>query len=238
MNHAARQWDDAPSDHLAACISLKRGSSARATCILEDVPGGTTMSIGADPGCDWQIRAACVPPHAVSVLLLSGNLFVRSTCEGEVLLDGKPLGDEWVAVRHGARFDIGLAQLEVARGAEPSAFDRSLAELSYSSEDYPAQVATMPQRGLSTATRLEYPAWSDAAANALTRPEARASAANMQEEQAEERPSLLGMRPSRGFAPSLLGDDHHSASGLWMYVVAGLATVFAYAGWVVALDQF
>lgn len=74
------------------------------------------ISVGTDPTCDWQIRAAFVPPRAFSILLVAGNLFVRSGPEHGVLLNGKAVEDGWTPVPHHARIDVGLARLEVALG--------------------------------------------------------------------------------------------------------------------------
>jgi predicted component of type VI protein secretion system len=273
MQHAAntRQEASAASVAITACLHLQRGSSSQATMFLEDVPGGTSITVGADPDCDWQIRAACVPAHALSVLLLSGNLFVRSTCEGDVLLDGRPLGDNWVAVQSGARLDIGLAQLVVALGAAHSAFEGpTLGTLSYTEAELPLPLATARQHSLSRATRLGIPVWSAGAsqdapawsaggseraparsagaserggtlAAAAARIEAQAPtprAATLRMEPMDARDSVAPGRHSRGFAPSLLGEDQRSSSGVWPYVLAGLVTLVAYAGWVMVLDRF
>lgn len=266
MQHAVNKRQDSTAAFAGATarLHLQRGSSGQATWFLEDVPGGTSLSIGADPTCDWQIRAACVPPHAASVLLLSGNLFVRSTCDGDVQLDGRPLGDSWVAVHHGARLDIGFAQLSITCGATRSAFEGpSLGTLSYAEADVPAQIATLRRKALSTETRLGFPTWSESGTELV-------SGTQLVDEQSgtqlvDERsgmqlvdPALAPQRMalrldprelsddqqatmnrhSRSFAPSLLGDERQSSSGIWLYVLAGLATLFAYAGWVVVLDRF
>jgi hypothetical protein len=246
MLHAAKKKREAIAAPVAAAASLRlsRGESSQITWILEDVPGGTSISIGAAPSCDWQVRAECVPPHAVSVLLLSGNLFVRSTCEGDVLLDGSPLGDNWITVRSGARLDIGQAQVVVARGAARSAFGATgLSTLAYPPSE-PVRAAPPRSQVLSTETRLGFPVWS---ANELqaARDQHALGAVARAALPAEAREANLGAdqeatskRHSRSFAPSLLGDDRPSSGSIWLYVLAGLATLVAYAGWVMALDGF
>lgn len=113
-----------PREQLApktACVRLTGGSSSHSTWFLEDGPGGTAITLGSDPSCDWKIKAANVPAHAVSVLLLQGAVYVRGADEGRVLLNGQPLPEGWQPVQSGARIDIGLARLEVTLGAAEEA---------------------------------------------------------------------------------------------------------------------
>jgi hypothetical protein len=233
MTHAAKNWGEAPSQHAAASLQLLQGSSTRASWVLEDAPGGTSISVGADPGCDWQIHAAGVPPHAISLLFLSGNVFVRSTCQGDARLNGSPLGDDWITAPDGARLDIGAARLGLSLCVEDSLFAPALASLS--DDSGAAYGVTAAEYSVAAPTRLEYPARAETMPLTLERPRARS---------ADERAVLK--RHSRGFEPSLLGDDRPSLvgharpshSGLWFYVLVGVATLFAYAGWVLALDRF
>jgi len=97
----------------AALLRLRQGGSTRATWILEESSGGTMITVGADPSCDWQIRAAFVPARAFSVLLLNGTTFVRPGQELGVLLNGRTLDQGWTPLEEGARIDVGLARLEV-----------------------------------------------------------------------------------------------------------------------------
>lgn len=109
---------DLTDSRLRAFLRLRQGASARGSWILDEVPGGTMISIGSDPSCDWQVRAAFVPPRAFSILLVGGAVFVRTGPEPGVLLNGKALDDGWVPVPNGARIDCGLARLEVTAGFE------------------------------------------------------------------------------------------------------------------------
>lgn len=97
----------------AASLRLRQGSSSRATWILDESPGGTLLTIGADAACDWQIRAPFVPARAFSVLLLGGTVYVRPGQELGVLLNGRPLESGYTPVGDGARIDVGLARFEV-----------------------------------------------------------------------------------------------------------------------------
>ena len=106
-----------PADRtFSAYLRLRQGASARATWVLEESPGGTMISVGADLVCDWQLRAAFVPARAFSMLVVGGRTFIRSGPEPGVLLNGKVLDEGWVAVPDRARIDVGLAQLEVTMG--------------------------------------------------------------------------------------------------------------------------
>lgn len=100
----------------SAFLRLRQGASARASWVLEETPGGTMVSVGADLACDWQLRAAFVPARAFSILVVGGRTFMRSGPEPGVLLNGKPLDEGWVQVPDGARIDVGLARIEVTMG--------------------------------------------------------------------------------------------------------------------------
>jgi len=79
--------------------------------------------VGADSTCDWQIRAACVPDHALTVMLIGGTLFMKSSQDGGVLLDGRQLPQQWTEISSGSRLDIGLSRIEIALGEAASAFE-------------------------------------------------------------------------------------------------------------------
>lgn len=100
----------------SAFLRLRQGGAARATWRLMEVPGGTMISVGTDAACDWQIRAAFVPARAFSVLLVGGRAFVRSGPEPGLLIDGKPIDDNWNSLPEQARIDIGLARFEIVTG--------------------------------------------------------------------------------------------------------------------------
>jgi predicted component of type VI protein secretion system len=112
----------------SAYLRLRQGSSARATWVIEESAGGTMLSIGSDEACDWQVRAAFVPPRAFSILVVGGRTFVRSGPEPGVLVNGKPIDDGWNELPENARIDIGLARLEVTSGYQEHA-DEPVLEL-------------------------------------------------------------------------------------------------------------
>jgi len=209
-----------PGRQPTACLRLARGSSAQATWLLEDVAGGTTIRIGADPACDWQIRAASVPVLAVTAMLVGGTLFVKSSPDGGVLLDGRPLGMQWTEVASGSRIDIGLARIEVAVGAMSSATvdidERTLARSESAAVTF-AEI-TMPQ---------------EAARESITARESQVPHAGRPSlSERLSRPSLLG-------GPSLIDDGSRRSSrfNLRKLALCGMATVLAYVGWLAILDH-
>src|SRR5690349_951557 len=57
MERAIARRDSGQKAPATACVRLTGGSSTHATWMLEDGPGGTAITIGSDPGCDWKIKA-------------------------------------------------------------------------------------------------------------------------------------------------------------------------------------
>lgn len=100
------------------CIRLTQGSSDDSVWVLEEGAGGTFLTIGSDPECEWQIRAAGMPAHALSVLLVGGLVYVRSGPQRGVRLDARLLSEDWTQVERDARIDVGLAQLEIKLGKD------------------------------------------------------------------------------------------------------------------------
>lgn len=213
---------------LTACLRLSRGASSQATWLLEDLPGGTSLQIGADATCDWQIRAACVPKHALTAMMIGGTLFMKSAQEGGVLLNGKPLPPRWTEVAGGARVDIGLSRIDIALGEARSAFERL-------PQVYVPAAATAPELPYESGPHA---AWrDDSETNEPVEPSAYADAPPE-----SGRPSLVERlsRPSllEG-APSLLDErmSESSSPALWKFAMCGLVTAIAYAGWLILLDH-
>lgn len=257
----------APKRQMTACLRLSRGASAQATWLLEDAPGGTTIRVGADATCDWQIRAACVPDHALTVMLVGGTLFVKSSQSGGVLLDGRQLGQPWTEVTNGARLDIGLSRIEIALGEASSAFDglpqayvapidtrdlpyESMRTMEYRLDDIDQESIYINEPGTSpqAATFAELTQPQQALRESLIPRESqresvipRESRVPRQSAPELNRPSFLGRlsRPSMMGAPSLLDDGTTEKGGtnLRKLALAGLATALAYAGWLMLLDH-
>jgi hypothetical protein len=134
MAYAATATNDSAGDvytarEYSAFLRLRQGGAARTTWLVTEAPGGTMISVGADAACDWQIRAAFVPPRAFSILAVGGRAFVRSGPEPGLLLDGKPVDDGWVPLAEHARIDIGLARFEVRTGYADEVTDEPVLEL-------------------------------------------------------------------------------------------------------------
>lgn len=108
-------------------MRLTRGVSTHATWLLRSSTSATTLTIGADPNCDWQIRGAGVPKHALSVALFDGGLFVASGPDAELELEGAPLPEVWQRIDHAVSLAIGEALIEFA-------WELSAEELTMSSE--------------------------------------------------------------------------------------------------------
>lgn len=200
--------NEAVSFGTCACVRLRQGSSARASWNLEECAGGTTITVGSGPTCDWQIRAAFVPPHALSVLFVNGRVYVRPGPEHGVLLNGHGLGDDgWAPVEEGDRLDVGLARLEIGAAAAPATTGNWLKDDArpYESEAY-ASDAPLPE----SARERETLRGLDSGTYRISNPDA---------------------------VPAVLDrDDSPDRSALWRYALAGVATACAYGGWVVLLD--
>lgn len=251
-------WRPSRPKQTTACIRLKQGSSARATYLLEDTAGGTTITVGADPGCDWQIRAAGVANFALDLLLLGGNMFAKCPLDSTVLVDGRQLGSNWVEVTSGARIHIGLAQLELTMGEKASAFEH----LPQAFDPSPrARVQdSLPRARVQDAQRTLVMGEEE---TIIVEPDLEVIRPDMEDEldlkkttvfspasEQDYRPSFVDppTRPSLverlsraslfDRAPTLLDDGVESIPrrNLWRYALAAGATAVAYAGWLALLD--
>lgn len=233
---------------LIVSARLRQGSSTRSSWILEDAPGGTTITVGADAACDWQVRAAFVPPCAFSLRLLEGILMVRAAYEPGVLLNGRPVGVAWTPVPSGARLDVGLARIEVtlqdplAREAL-QAEDSGVRPVAHPGAPHVAPGAVfdlLPQAGGVTA-RLGPPPSSPSWRGRTSRPPRSAVATldaltNTARFERTAREAL----PEESFVgdvtPALLDDARTDKPSLLRYALAFAVTACAYGGWVALLD--
>jgi hypothetical protein len=206
MAQAAFTMSEQASPGVSSSLRLRQGSSAQATWILEDSPGGTMVTIGADPTCDWQIRAAFVPPCALSVLLIGGVTYVKPGPDMGVLMNGQPIPPAWSEVEDGARIDVGLARLEITTDqahAQPS-YVHAQRSRPYGYGQAPGESAASepvfePIRELDSGT---YPVFEE----------------------------------SDGVPAVLDDDERTDRRSMWRYALAGVATACAYGGWIVLLD--
>ena len=212
---------------VSANVRLRQGSSARATWILQEAPGGTTITVGADSTCDWQIRAAFVPPQAFSLRLLDGEVRVQAGHDQSVLLNGKLLGEGWVAVPSGARIDVGLARVEVTTGYATGSFAPP-----------PPPRAAFITSAVQQALRSAPPLTSEALPTSQ-----RNDDADLQLEQAlrgwtPEESGAFEVHRRRDSSPALLEHDRSGDKGaLRRYALMGVATACAYGGWLALLDH-
>lgn len=219
MEQAASYTMHEQTSHgVTAHLRLRQGSSARATWILEESPGGTMITLGSDPTCDWQIRAAFVPARACSVLLLGGSVYVRPGQEGGVLLNGRPTENAWTEVPDGARIDIGLARFEVL------------------TERYGAQPETGPQFQAPPPRQHGY-GYGQVQGEVSGEYETRARGFDaVRELDSGTYPIFDESESDR--VPAVLDDEDErkDRSPLWRYALAGVATACAYGGWILLLD--
>jgi predicted component of type VI protein secretion system len=200
---------------VTASLRLRQGSSTHASCVLEEMPGGTMISVGTDSACDWQIRAAFVPPRAFSLLLAGGHVFLRSGAEPGVLINGKPVCEGWNPVSNGARIDVGLARLEVTLDGQS---EPAILVDAPESEELGARV-TRPY--VAPAPRE----------NSRLRDVAHDVTSELEEFRSDQSgeyevvPALLDNAPSP------------DKSRFKRYALLGVITVSAYTGWIALLDQ-
>jgi hypothetical protein len=206
----------APREPQVACIHLTGGSSQDSVWVLQEGVGGTFLTVGSDPECEWQIRAAGVPAHALSVLLIGGVVYMRSGPERRARMNGTLLNQDWTTVDADARVDVGLARLEIKLGKE--ALLPSLRDLHLPPEVQHEPGASHTPR--SAASALERSGLRRSHASARHAPR---SPSNALRERAS-RPSSSGIVPRK------------ATSFAWLYVAGALAVAGAYAFFVAWLD--
>ncbi len=243
----------------AALLRLRQGSSERASWLLDEVLGGTMITVGSDPVCDWQIRAAFVPGRAFSILVVGGRAFVRSGPELGVLLNGRAIDDGWTPLPHEARVDVGLARVEVIVGYDGNWADQTGA---YRPVDPPrapsgaarggwfdsAEAASEPAHAYDGAREPRERARHPGNAPRERARSSRAASTEPPHRARTSRPSvdfdpqgeLESMRYTESgeyeVVPALLEDDAPKGS-FWRYALIIAITAGAYGGWLVLLDR-
>ncbi|MET0341453.1 MAG: hypothetical protein ABW252_10665 [Polyangiales bacterium] len=218
---------------VSACARLRQGSSARATFILEDAAGGTTITVGADATCDWQVRAAFVPPHAFSLRLREGQVTVQAGPAQGVLLNGKLLGEGWSPVPNGARIDVGLARVEVAVGIGAAHLEGPRGRIGFaagapSPRPVHALLDALPLDGVRAPVAL--PPLPPSAPEPVP-------PAVLLRDYPEESGEFEVYRRHRDSNPALLERREPADSGaMRRYAVLGVVTACAYGGWLALLD--
>jgi hypothetical protein len=228
MQQASRnvQAAESKSEGPLATIRLVRGASLQAAnWVLQAGPGGTSLTIGADPSCEWQIRAAGVPARAFCVLLTEFGLYVRSACQSGVRLNGQPLAADWQLVSSEARIDIGMASLELGPGENTALQpldDALMSELEDALPSSPAGRTTILSDPDHSGLRRSY---APDLIESNPEPPARRS-------------SHFPWRFSRYSlpdAPSVLGRYARPTNNFWLYLAVCVA-LGGYAFWIALLD--
>lgn len=204
--HKENYSRQAPWAPPVATLRLTRGSAAQAVWVAEGRPGASPLVIGSDPECDWAIRAANVPARALYILVDERGVYAHSGPGGQVRFNGRQLGRAWRRVQSVARFDIGLARVEIEVSerlfvAEPeigpgAPSDPDQSGVRPSFLPLPVQVPLQKRRSLRE---------------------------RLSRNRLSEEPTVLGKAPRGG-------------RRRWHYVLAALATVGAYVSWLLVLD--
>lgn len=210
--HKGNTSRTAPAAPPVASMRLTRGSSAQAVWVVEGRPGAAPLTIGSDARCDWPIRAASVPPQALYVLVDERGVYVHAGLQGQVRMNGRRLGRAWQRVWGEARFDIGLARVEIA--LDPRSRSRA-ADSGPAGAPHPAG----PSDAETSGVRPSY----------LPRP------ISMPQKAMRALRERLS-RPSFPEVATVLGKPPRRRARAWRYALAALATAGAYMGWLLLLD--
>lgn len=106
-----------------ARLRLVQGESAARVWELGGSSGQSVMTVGANAGCNWVVKAQGVLPIQFSLHWDGNVLRVADTHgAGGTQLDGQPVTAEWKDVRGRARIEFGAAAL-VAETSGPGASD-------------------------------------------------------------------------------------------------------------------
>lgn len=198
-------------------ITLRRGVSSWGAWAFDASDAGLTITVGSSASCDWQIASAGVSPL---FLAFTGEaLLVRSVRRDErAQLNGHPLGENWVQLSHGDLLDFGPSTLAVrlALSLRPKADRRERKKQK--------KAGTNRAQARRTAATAEREAKEQARREAR---EQRAAALVLREDFSRNAPVLF-QEPER---------DTPAQTTLMWYAAIGFATLMAYAGWVVLLDE-
>lgn len=99
------------AEHLAF-LTLTRGVSAWGSWAFDAEDIGSSITVGAGSGCDWQIASPGVTP--LTLLFTGDSLLSRcARPDDRVRLNGVPLKTSWVPLHDGDRIDLGAASIGV-----------------------------------------------------------------------------------------------------------------------------
>ncbi|MFT3922895.1 MAG: hypothetical protein QM778_10205 [Myxococcales bacterium] len=101
-----------------ARLRLAQGESTALNLELTGSAGGTTLTVGQSPGCDWIVREIGVAPVHFSLHWDGSVLRIADVYgAGGVRMDGILVGAQWRALTGRVRIDFGKAAIVVETGA-------------------------------------------------------------------------------------------------------------------------
>jgi hypothetical protein len=126
--------ESTPVSFYGLALRLRRGASDIVSWSADRGSIRGTMSVGADPTCDWSIRGPGIAPVELWVSAPEGRLRVKSARPGSgARVDGAVLGDGWVTLEPGSRLEFGFACLALEFDAAPlSGEGRAVREMAVS----------------------------------------------------------------------------------------------------------
>jgi len=178
------------------------------TWLLRNAAHASTVTIGSDLSCDWQIHARDVPGHALSVALIDGALCVAAASGAIVKLNGKPLPEAWQRVNGTRLLEVGAARIELVSEASPETSSDSERER----PTLPDDIALAPRQA--------------AAAGGWFRADRRSAAVRHARSSLIDTPTLLGRAA-----------ESRASSQLLRYATLLLFTALAYRAWLLLLDR-
>jgi hypothetical protein len=205
---------DHAGGHLAL-VTLQRGVSAWSAWAFDAPDAGRTITVGASHSCDWQIASPGVSP--LFMAFTGEALVARAVKHDERLrLNGRILAESWVSLSHGDRLDLGPSALAISLGPQ-------LRSKANPRKDYKQQKRMGNRRQAAAAERQE---------RDETRRDARRAAREvalvLRDDFARNAAALFRERE----------DDEATRQGTRMwYAAIAFATLLAYAGWLMLLDE-
>jgi hypothetical protein len=125
--------ESTPVSFYGLALRLRRGASDIVSWSADRGSIRGTLSIGADPTCDWNIRGPGIAPVELWVSAPEGRLRVKSARPGAgARLDGVVLADSWVTLEPGSRLEFGFACLALEFDAAPLSGGEAVREMAVS----------------------------------------------------------------------------------------------------------
>jgi hypothetical protein len=120
MASNSQRLESTPVSFYGLALRLRRGASEIVSWSCDRGSLEGTLSVGADPSCDWTVRGPGIAPLEVYVQAPEGRLQVKSARPGlGAKLDGELLGSDWVSLDPGSRLEFGFACIALEFDAAP-----------------------------------------------------------------------------------------------------------------------